>query len=100
MILILDKLELSTLILHMNVMRNNIKKGLKSNYGRTEGKRLIKVFDEIKERFSREFAGLDKEPYEFNFVQDEIGMLHSFVSWYVQEMLLDQINSKMNQNGL
>jgi len=52
----LNQFELSTLLLHMNVMRNNVKKGFKSNYGSAEGKRMIKVFDEIKERFSREFC--------------------------------------------
>ncbi|MFO1442685.1 hypothetical protein KDN24_05590 [Bacillus sp. Bva_UNVM-123] len=88
MTLILDKVELSLLILHMNVMRNNIKKGFKSNYGRIEGKRMIKVFDDIKDCFNSEFTGEERELYEFNFETDEIDMLHSFIAWYVQEIKL------------
>lgn len=88
MILKLEKLELSSLILHMNVMRNSIKKGFKSNYGRIEGKRMLKVFDGIKECFSSEFASEDKECYEFTFESGEMDMLHSFIAWYVQEIKL------------
>ena len=99
----------------MNVMRNNIKKGFKSNYGRIEGKKMIRVFDDIRDRFNSEFVGEERELYEFNIKTDEIDMLHSFIAWYVQEIklsaevqravkekdkqvvALDKLNTKINE---
>lgn len=88
MILLFNKEELATLVLHMNIMRHNIKKGFKSNYGRSEGKEKLKVYDGIKERFGNDLEGEEKGFYEFNLDEEEMNMLHSFLSWYVEEIKL------------
>lgn len=88
MILLFNREELATLVLHMNIMRHNIKKGFKSNYGRTEGKEQLKVYDGIKERLGSDLEGKEKGFYEFNIDWVEMNMLHSFLNWYVEEIKL------------
>lgn len=88
MILLFNKEEAATLVLHMNIMRHNIKKGFKSNYGRSEGKDKLKVYDGIKERLWNDLEGEEKGTYEFNIDEVEMNMLHSFLSWYVEEIKL------------
>lgn len=88
MILLFNKEEAATLVLHMNIMRHNIKKGFKSNYGRSEGKDKLKVYDGIKERLWNDLEGEEKGTYEFNIDEVEMNMLHSFLNWYVEEIKL------------
>lgn len=88
MILVFTQEELATLVLHMNIMRHNIKKGFKSNYGRSGGKEKLKVYDEIKGRFGSGLEEEEKSFYDFNLDVEEMDMLHSFLVWYVQEIKL------------
>ncbi|MEH7126029.1 hypothetical protein V7127_22720 [Bacillus sp. JJ1773] len=88
MILVFAREELATLVLHMNIMRHNIKKGFKSNYGRSEGKEKLKVYDDIKGRFGSDLEVEEKSFYDFNIEKEEMNMLHSFLKWYVEEIKL------------
>lgn len=87
LVLKLDRLELATLVLHMNIMRKSVKKGFKANYGLLEGRKKIKLYDDIKEKISE---GYDEEMdiVIFPFSVDEIDMLSSFMNFYVQELKL------------
>ncbi|WP_313799093.1 hypothetical protein [Cytobacillus sp.] len=87
-ILLFNRVELATLVLHMNIMRHNIKKGFKSNYGRSEGKEKLNVYDGIKERLGSDLEGEEKGFYEFEIDEVEMNMLHSFLNWYVEEIKL------------
>jgi hypothetical protein len=115
----LERSELAILVLHMNVMRKPIKKGFKSNYGHFEGRKMIKKYDEVKERFENELkeeSHLESEVLPFVLIDDEINMLSSFLTWYVEEiqksakqqgaktnedeqvMILVEVNQKLNSS--
>lgn len=88
MILVFTREELATLVLHMNIMRHNIKKGFKSNYGRSEGKEKLKIYDDLKGSFGSDLEEEEKSFYDFNVEPEEMNMLHSFLNWYVEEIKL------------
>jgi hypothetical protein len=85
----LERSELAILVLHMN---KAIKKGFKSNYGLLEGRKKIKLYDSIKERFESELKDhteeleLKNDAIDFVFVDDEINMTSSFLTWYLEEI--------------
>lgn len=90
--LTLDTSELAILTLHMNIMRHNIKRGFKSNYGGSEGRDKLKVFDSVKTAISDLLDEEDKidevVSCKITIDDDEFDMLHSFVNWYVEELKL------------
>lgn len=112
--LILERSELAILVLHMNIMRNPIKKGFKSNYGPFEGRKKLRLYDEIKERFQDNLSE-EIDPVLIDLNEQELIMLKSFVNWYVFEiklsaeekgsniekeeqiMILESINRKLNK---
>jgi hypothetical protein len=77
----------------MNIMRKPIKKGFKSNYGHFEGRKKIKEYDELKERFQDELNE-ETDPTCFVLEEQEVNMLHSFISWYVLEIKLSAAEKK------
>jgi len=87
-----NKQQLAALVLHMSIMRKNVKKGLKSNYGSKEGKELVKVFDQIKEQLQEALLTLEVTPEEDTqetillFEENELILMRSFLSWYVTEI--------------
>ncbi|MDP4086030.1 MAG: hypothetical protein Q8934_15610 [Bacillota bacterium] len=83
--LILERLELSILLLHMNIMRKPIKKGLKTKYGHYEARKIIKIYDDLKERFENQLS-VETEPIDFYLNEQELDMLHSFITWYIAEI--------------
>jgi hypothetical protein len=117
----LERSELAILVLHMNLMRKAIKKGFKSNYGLLEGRKKIKLYDSIKERFESELKEHTEEELElqndvFVLVDEEINMTSSFLTWYLEEIkksakvqgvmtnkdeqisILMEINEKLNRS--
>lgn len=90
MILTLDKREIACLILHMTVMRTNIKNVLKSNYSKKEGKEHLKVYDQVKECFKNDFKLIQEEVEQFKvsmtFNEKQIEMLLSFVYIYIEKL--------------
>lgn len=88
MILKANKLELAVLILHMSIMRKNIKKGFKSNYKSDKGKEVLTSFDSVKTTLQEGFEALEHEMNEldlhFNIV--EVNTLSSFIDWYINEV--------------
>lgn len=88
MILRANKLELAVLILHMSIMRKNIKKGFKSNYKSDKGKGVLTSFDTVKTTLQEGFEALEDEINEvdlhFNIV--EVNTLSSFIDWYISEV--------------
>jgi hypothetical protein len=96
--LTLERSELAILVLHMNIVRKPIKKGFKSNYGQFEGRKKIKEYDSIKERFQEE---LNEEiaPICFVLEEQELNMLHSFINWYLLELKLSAEEKKTDING-
>lgn len=88
MILTLKKIDAAVFILHMSIMRKNIKKGFKLNHGKSEGKELIKVYDEVKEALDRGMEPLEheEEEMEIDFDEKQIEMIYSFSNWYIPEL--------------
>jgi hypothetical protein len=89
----LERSELAILVLHMNVMRKAIKKGFKSIYGLLEGRKKVKLYDTIKERFESELKEhieeeleLQNDAIQFVLIDDEINMISSFLTWYLEEL--------------
>jgi hypothetical protein len=88
----LERSELVILVLHMNVMRKAIKKGFKSSYGLLEGRKKVKLYDTIKERFESELKEHTEEvdqqndAIQFVLIDDEINMISSFLTWYLEEI--------------
>lgn len=99
MVLKAKKIEVSVLLLHMAIMRKNIKKGFKSNYGAKEGKELLKSYDEVKEYLKAAFEELteNQQVKELHFNEKNITMIASFLSWYVLELEITLVDSK-NKN--
>ncbi|MCM3708578.1 hypothetical protein M3205_23325 [Cytobacillus firmus] len=90
MILNISKVEMAILVVHMSAMRQNVRKGFKSNYGRKEGKEVLASYDEVKLAFQQAIEGLeeDHQAVDLHFNIKEVNMLHSFVSWYAAELEL------------
>lgn len=90
MILNISKVEMAILVVHMSAMRQNVRKGFKSNYGRKEGKEVLASYDEVKSAFQQAIEGLedDSQAVDLHFNIKEVNMLHSFVSWYAAELEL------------
>lgn len=90
MILNISKVEMAILVVHMSAMRQNVRKGFKSNYGRKEGKEVLASYDEVKLAFQQAIEGLedDSQAVDLHFNIKEVNMLHSFVSWYAAELEL------------
>lgn len=88
MILRANKLEIAVLILHMSIMRKNIKKGFKSNYKSDKGKEVLSSFDSVKTTLQEGFEALEDEKKEidlhFNVI--EVNTLSSFIDWYIEEV--------------
>lgn len=84
--LLLNHSQTATLLLHMNIMRKPIKKGFKSNYGLLEGRKQLKLYDEIKDRIQNDLECFELEIYTLPLTKDQLNMLQSFVNWYVLEI--------------
>jgi hypothetical protein len=88
MILKLDKTEISVLLLHLAMMRNNVKKFLKK---KENGKEILQSFDEVKIALENVMEDIDIEESEnklftFHFNIKEIEMLESFLAWYPNQL--------------
>lgn len=90
MILNINKVEMAVLVVHMSAMRQNVRNGFKSNYGRKEGKEILISYDEVKSAFQQAIEGLeeDHQAIDLHFNIKEVNMLHSFVTWYAAELEL------------
>lgn len=88
MILKVKRLEIAVLVLHMSIMRKNIKRGFKSNYGRDEGEEVFRSFESVKTNLGTAFTALedDNKETELHFNAIEVNTLSSFVDWYTVEV--------------
>lgn len=79
--------ELTVFVLHLNIMRKTLKKGFKANYGSLEGKRMIKLYDSIKERLETDLELIEEvNLFTYDLAPEEINMLQQFTTWYVNEI--------------
>ncbi|GGJ63349.1 hypothetical protein GGR02_001390 [Anoxybacillus voinovskiensis] len=79
--------EFAMLLLHMNIMRKEIKKALKRNYGLFEGKRKVACYDSITAALSEQLEQKGEcDSYNIEFNDEQATMLHSFLSFYTQEL--------------
>lgn len=94
MIVTLNTLETSTIVVHMAVMRQNVRNGFKKNRGKKDGKQLLASYDEVKLALEAvvsngEVSSDEKlleeaqEVHEFHFNVQEIQTLSSFLNYYV-----------------
>jgi len=87
--------QTEVLLVHLSVMRKNIKNVLKRNYGAFEGKRHLKVYDNIKDLLQSKLELLTKEKhYPFVFDKEEIKLLHSFLIVFFNTVT-EEVNSKV-----
>lgn len=98
MIIQLEKKEIAALTLHMSIMRKNVRKGFKSNYGR-DSKDYIASYDEVKNTIAKELEnmGENEDSCYFHFNIREIDMLFSFLDFYVNEVDLVINLEKLSQ---
>lgn len=96
--LILTGAETEVLTVHMHVMRKNIKTVLKRNYGHGEGKRLLKVYDKVKDELKDKLEFLEAEMgFPFVFNREEIDLIYSFLQIFFQKIEIEMKNKIMNQ---
>lgn len=87
-----NKQQIAAMVLHMSIMRKNVKKGFKSRYGSKEGKELAKVFDQVKDQLQDALLSLEVTPEEDTqetiliFEENEFNLISSFLSWYVTQV--------------
>ncbi|WP_445486489.1 hypothetical protein [Niallia sp. 03133] len=85
--LILTGAQTEVLLVHLHVMRKSIKKVLKRNYGLSEGKRLLKLYDRIKDGLKAEIESLTADgTFPFHINKEELAMLHSFLFMFFQKV--------------
>jgi len=96
--LILTGAETEVLTVHLHVMRKNIKTVLKRNYGHGEGKRLLKVYDKVKDELKDKLEFLEAEQgFPFVFNREELELLHSFLIVFFNK-LNEEMKSKIRNN--
>ena len=96
--LILTGAETEVLTVHLHVMRKNIKTVLKRNYGHGEGKRLLKVYDKVKDELKDKLEFLEAEKgFPFVFNREELELLHSFLIVFFNK-LNEEMKSKIRNN--
>jgi hypothetical protein len=92
----LERSELAILVLHLNIMRNSIKKGFKVKFGILESKRKMKMYDSIKSKLETVFNEEEKDFYETKFSIDQLETLKEFINWYVKEIRISAVKQKAN----
>jgi hypothetical protein len=96
--LILTGAETEVLTVHLHVMRKNIKTVLKRNYGHGEGKRLLKVYDKVKDELKDKLEFLEAEMgFPFVFSREEIDLIYSFLQIFFQKIEVEMKNKISNQ---
>lgn len=85
--IVIKQSEMVILTLHLNLMNKNLKKGLKSNYGKIEAKKYISTFNDIK-KYLNELINPEDEEYMLVFSPTQYNFLHYFLSWYTEELML------------
>lgn len=91
--LILTGAETEVLTVHLHVMRKNIKTVLKRNYDHGEGKRLLKVYDKVKDDLKDKLEFLEAEKgFPFVFNREEIDLIYSFLQIFFQKIELEMKN--------
>ena len=99
--MILNTKELSCLLIHLNVMRNNVKKGFKRLYGRSKGKEMINIYDDLKNTIEGNFERLGDEDNEtkVNLSDNEKDMLQSFLIFYIHELQVKAEQENIDKNN-
>jgi DNA-binding protein Fis len=88
--------NLAVLLLHMATMRDSIKKGFKRNYGLLEGRKKIKIYDDVKNVIEQAFV---QEQENVSFNKEQYEMISSFLEWYLQELKKQVEKEKMKMNN-
>lgn len=100
MILNLETKEVAVLVLHMSIMRKNVRKGFKSNYG-NEAKEILVSYDEVKNTMISALKEMaeQEEKRDFNFNIREIEMLSSFLDFYIVQFqaVIDESKDNVSQ---
>lgn len=97
----LSRVEVAVLIFHMNIMRKNVKKVFKKNYGKEDGKELLSYYDSSLDKLGELLESVKEgEEGSLDMDEKEMNVLSSFVSWYALELelTLDQADSKKNED--
>ncbi|MEF7566342.1 hypothetical protein V4V35_25465 [Bacillus infantis] len=97
----LSRVEVAVLIFHMNIMRKNVKKVFKKNYGKEDGKELLSYYDKSLDKLADLLESVKEgEEGSLDMDEKEMNVLSSFVSWYALELelTLDQADSKKNED--
>lgn len=98
----LENKEVATLLFHMSVMRQAVKKGFKKTYGLLKHKTYIKTYDSIVEKL-KSIASNEGETYNLQLDDQEDEMFQNFLKWYVGELekdLGDQVTDEQEEGLL
>jgi len=95
MIIRLEQKEMGALLLHMSIMRKNVRKGFKSNY-KGDSKKVLKSYDEVKETLTQALESNGTSWSDLHFNIKEVEMLHSFLSFYTKEIDRTFLDKKLS----
>lgn len=84
----------ATVVLHMSIMRQNVRNVFKKNYGKQQGKQLLESYDEVKNTLEKVLGTEEaeteeklleeaQEVHEFHFNVLEVQTLSSFLNFYI-----------------
>ncbi len=85
MLIRLEKKEVGALLLHMSIMRKNVRKGFKSNY-KGDSKSVLASYDEVKNTLTQVLESDSNDWNDLHFNIKEVEMLHSFLEFYTKEI--------------
>lgn len=91
----LERNEMLFLVLNLNIMRKNVKKGFKKRYG-TGHKEMIARYDRLVNALPSLSENIDREEFEFLLDDPEGEMLRDFLSMYI-ERLTDDLGREPNE---
>lgn len=94
--MVVSRYENELLLYHLKIMRDSVKKGLKKRYGRSEGKRLIEIYDEITEKVVNQLKN-EQEKNVLEMDEAQKSFLGDFLTWYTNTLKND-LKPPRNEN--
>lgn len=90
MILNLNRIEMGSLLIHIQSMRSSIKNVLKKNYSKEDRKDILNDYDQVKEILKHDFELIQDEESNVNiavsFNKKQIAVLYSFINIYIEKL--------------
>lgn len=79
----ITKLEVGVLAIHMNIMRQSVKKLLKKQYNKEERKAHLTIYDSIKTKAGQAF---EEEVEDINLDEEQTNLVGDFLDSYLNKV--------------